>query len=91
MVTDWGSERRGDGHTSRNDRSIIAWEAAVRRSGGRRAPEVIGGVREEVGAGLREEGSAAAVALREDDLVEEEDGWVGGGFGLALVDEFVET
>lgn len=52
---------------------------------------MIGGVGEEVGAGFGEEGGAAAVAFGEDDLVEEEDGGVGGGFGFALVDEFVEA
>lgn len=52
---------------------------------------MIGGIGEEIGAGFREEGSATAVAFREDDLVEEEDGRVGGGFGLAFVDEFVEA
>jgi len=36
------------------------------------------------------EGGAAAVAFRQDDLVEEFDGRVLGARGLALVDEFVE-
>ena len=52
---------------------------------------MIGGVGEEIGAGLREEGCTATVAFREDDLVKEEDGRVGGRCGFALVDEFVET
>ncbi len=33
----------------------------------------------------------AAVALGEDDLVEDKDGRVGGGFSFTFVDEFIET
>lgn len=79
------------GRTAGDNGPIIAWKATIRGSGGGRAPEVIGGIGEEVGAGFGEEGSAAAVTFREDDLIEEEDGGVGGGGGFAFVDEFVEA
>jgi len=51
---------------------------------------VIGGIREKISLGFAEYGRTAPVALGEDHLIEEGDGWVGGGFRLALVDELVE-
>ena len=54
---------------------------------------MIRGVREEVGVRFRREHRqrrAAAVALGEDDLVEELDGRVFAARGFALVDELVE-
>jgi hypothetical protein len=47
-------------------------------------------VGEEGSARLAEEGCSAAVFLRDDDLIEEEDRRVVGGFRFALVDELVE-
>ena len=52
---------------------------------------MVGGVGQEGSVGLVEEGRAAAVALGEDDFVEELDGGVLRARRLAFVDEFVES
>lgn len=48
-------------------------------------------VRQKAGVGLREERSPSSVAFRQDDFVEELDGWVLGATLFALVNEFVES
>ncbi len=87
-MTRWKTKEE---RTSGDDGTIIAGKSTAGWSRGGRTPEVIGGVGEEIGAGFGEEGCAAAVTFGEDDLVEEHDGGVGRGFGLAFVDEFVEA
>jgi len=52
---------------------------------------VVGSIRKKCCTGFTEEGSPAAVLLGEDDLVEEENGGVVGGFGFAFVDELIEA
>jgi len=51
---------------------------------------VIGSVAQERSVRLREERSVTSIALRQDDLVEELDGWVVSSRGLPFVDELVE-
>ena len=70
----------------------IARQTTRRRRRGRRAPQVIRGIRQERGtAVLGEDAAVAAVAFRQDDLVEELDGRVLGAGGLAVVDELIEA
>lgn len=54
-----------------NNSAVVAREARVGWSGGCGAPEVIGGVGEEVDLGLVEERRSAAIALCKDDFVEQ--------------------
>nr|POE52148.1 hypothetical protein CFP56_52529 [Quercus suber] len=72
------------------DDPYITGDAAGRRGGGGGPPDVIGGVGEETGVRFGEERGPTTIALRQDDLVEELDGWVFGTGGFAVVDEFVE-
>lgn len=78
---------RGD---STSDLTVIAREATIRCSGRRRAPKMLGSIKQPRSIVFGKDGSTPTVPFRENDFVEEFDGGVFGTCGFTLVDEFVE-